>query len=934
MPTFNDPSGRDASNDDPIDDMAVDDPVDAVPAHDNVSPSEVPPASGSTEHPTSAPAAAAAVTAAATTTANDLSPEDAALAEKTAAAAVAQEAAATTAGTAAKSNNEEGEKPPQVTLANGTAAAANTATTAANAATAVPAGVAAASPGGAGHAIAAASLLRGLSTVSGATSGAPTPGPNGVPGAGPVPPLGNAGASSVGTSVDGDLVAEAAVAAASVSGSSSSNNKRALTDEAGKPAAPAAKKSRSKKAGAGSAGGRRLPTKQSYEDDTAAAALRSLATTSDSEASAGASTGACNKEGGPEIYAGAAASGAAAFGRSVSDVTAGSAVAAAVAAATGTANGGNTTTTTGKGPTAKELMVDHSYTDYSLVDAETLAQLDEEQGLSRSGYDWAGLNQDPYPPRPDELNTTPEEARNLEVAMHNLQHRQLHDPTFQQEKEATVARLKASFKGIRPGRRNSGGVVQPFPGKLMQVLDRDDIGDVIAWLPHGRAFQVHQHKVFTDNILPRFFKQSKYMSFTRQLNLWGFKRITRGQDAGAYYHELFLRGRPRLTLRMRRQKIKGTGIKLTPNPESEPNFYAMMFDRPLPAPEKRVGGGSAPLPPKLEPFNPGDRKSGSNQPRKGEKAAAAMERALARVSSSSSSAAARKQGNDQDMPPLPGGDVETLSTVAAREAQKATAAAAAAKSKKKPAAKKAKKTKKGKDGDDADGTGAAAAAPPAGMPPIPPTGSATALGSTAAAAAAAAAAPAGGSPGVSALTSEMLRRREQAVANELLLGSQQDSQLDALLRIQAAELKQKQELAIAHQGIGLLRQVEAAIPGAPTAPAISIPELQQRLLAAAAALDQPAVQQVVLEDQRRANIAALMAAAPASPTAGATAGMGVLNGGGLLAASAGGLTANTNALELALLRQRLASSGTTLPTSPSAAAPAPAPGAVSESANI
>ena len=61
-------------------------------------------------------------------------------------------------------------------------------------------------------------------------------------------------------------------------------------------------------------------------------------------------------------------------------------------------------------------------------------------------------------------------------------------------------------------------------------------------------------------VLPRFFKQTKYLSFTRQLNLWGFKRITRGIDAGAYYHELFLPGRTNLSMRMKRQKIKGTGI--------------------------------------------------------------------------------------------------------------------------------------------------------------------------------------------------------------------------------------------------------------------------------------------------------------------------------------------------------------------------------------
>lgn len=36
-----------------------------------------------------------------------------------------------------------------------------------------------------------------------------------------------------------------------------------------------------------------------------------------------------------------------------------------------------------------------------------------------------------------------------------------------------------------------------------------------------------------------------------------FKRLTEGKDKGAYYHELFLYGRPALTTQMKRTKIKG-----------------------------------------------------------------------------------------------------------------------------------------------------------------------------------------------------------------------------------------------------------------------------------------------------------------------------------------------------------------------------------------
>ena len=48
-----------------------------------------------------------------------------------------------------------------------------------------------------------------------------------------------------------------------------------------------------------------------------------------------------------------------------------------------------------------------------------------------------------------------------------------------------------------------------------------------------------------------------------------------GADSGAYYHPLFLQGRPSLSQRMVRQKVKGTGHKQPSDASSEPNFYAM-----------------------------------------------------------------------------------------------------------------------------------------------------------------------------------------------------------------------------------------------------------------------------------------------------------------------------------------------------------------------
>ena len=95
-----------------------------------------------------------------------------------------------------------------------------------------------------------------------------------------------------------------------------------------------------------------------------------------------------------------------------------------------------------------------------------------------------------------------------------------------------------------------------------------------------------QSKIFSNNYkvfyltwwylsVNRYFRQTKLTSFQRQLNLYAFCRLTRGKDAGGYYHELFLRDKSFLCRFMTRTKIKGTGTKAASSPDSEPNFYSM-----------------------------------------------------------------------------------------------------------------------------------------------------------------------------------------------------------------------------------------------------------------------------------------------------------------------------------------------------------------------
>jgi hypothetical protein len=144
-----------------------------------------------------------------------------------------------------------------------------------------------------------------------------------------------------------------------------------------------------------------------------------------------------------------------------------------------------------------------------------------------------------------------------------------------------------------PGHKNNR---IPFPYRLHEMLRRvheqkrdTDLEHVVSWQPHGRAFLVHQckHKVFVEQVLPTYFKQSKYTSFQRQLNLYGFRRLTgAGPDQGAYYHEYFLRHKDYLSDQIVRTKVKGTFTKPPMHPDMEPKLYSYppVRDHPVPAP--------------------------------------------------------------------------------------------------------------------------------------------------------------------------------------------------------------------------------------------------------------------------------------------------------------------------------------------------------------
>ena len=96
---------------------------------------------------------------------------------------------------------------------------------------------------------------------------------------------------------------------------------------------------------------------------------------------------------------------------------------------------------------------------------------------------------------------------------------------------------------------------------------------------------MHYKEQLVREVVPKYFGQSKYNSFARQLNGWGFKRLRQaGNDYDAYYHERFLRGMPSLVALMTREPSNQG--KKAPYMGGEPNFYEIdkYYKLPTPAP--------------------------------------------------------------------------------------------------------------------------------------------------------------------------------------------------------------------------------------------------------------------------------------------------------------------------------------------------------------
>lgn len=128
-----------------------------------------------------------------------------------------------------------------------------------------------------------------------------------------------------------------------------------------------------------------------------------------------------------------------------------------------------------------------------------------------------------------------------------------------------TVRSTSSASAIRYPRTGKRGLPQQFPRRLYEMLESESnvhsdpnnafqpsLRKVIQWSESGRAFQITDVSLFSNQILPKYFRTSKFSSFQRNLNLYGFSKVRRGPDTDMYAHPSFVRGCPEALSQLRK----------------------------------------------------------------------------------------------------------------------------------------------------------------------------------------------------------------------------------------------------------------------------------------------------------------------------------------------------------------------------------------------
>lgn len=110
-----------------------------------------------------------------------------------------------------------------------------------------------------------------------------------------------------------------------------------------------------------------------------------------------------------------------------------------------------------------------------------------------------------------------------------------------------------------------------FPTVMYDILEEAESNGhahVISWCNDGLSFKIHNPDQMVP-ILQNYFSQTKYKSFIRQLQVYGFTRITKGAHKNTCFHKFLVKGKRFMCLKMKRKERKPKNTKTLSKPRRE-----------------------------------------------------------------------------------------------------------------------------------------------------------------------------------------------------------------------------------------------------------------------------------------------------------------------------------------------------------------------------